>query len=316
MCTILPGIQADNSNNVQVTFIKTRYFSGPHKVGTFGEGRPIYGIHRCKGSIYVARDSTPHVEIYDARLNNNRKGNLSVTGMKGPYDLVGNAKARSLFIADWLDTADITTVSTKAQNQVARFPINGDALDVVGLAAATMSSDSDVIVTCSRSMKIKEFKKSGTLVRQVQLPSEITQPRHAIKLASGEGYAVCHGYGSDDQHRVCLVDNAGNVGDCFGNKAGDGPAHLDVCARVAEDDNQNILVADRNNKRVILLSNRNGKLKFEQEVVRKMDGLNGPYRILIDGPVLYVVDNTVDKDGSAVSARVVVFRVNDEELNF
>jgi len=126
---------------------------------------------------------------------------------------------------------------------------------------------------------------------------------------------VCHGYG-EDEHRVCLVSNTGVVQNCFGAKAGNGNAHLDVCSRIEEDDDGNFIVGDRNNKRVILVSKANGKLKFEQEIVRQGDGLNGPTRILKAGPVLYVVDNTVDKDGIAISGKVLSFRVSDGPTNF
>jgi len=313
--TILPGTDAEESSG-QSKNNDQPYYSAPHAVGSFGAGDPVYGIYRFKENLYLVRDSTTHVEVYDVHLRNDWKGKLMVDGMKGPYDLVGSDYSRTLFITDWFDSANITTVSTKSQNQVGRFSFNED-FTVVGLAATKQPSDSDVILTCSQTMKIKEYTKFGELKREVQIPSSITQPRHAIKLSSGEGYVVCHGYGADpEQHRVCLLGNTGTIKDCFGSMAGNGKEHIDVCSRVAEDDNQDILVADRNNKRIILLSNTNGKLKFKDELVTERDGLKGPTRILNDGPLLYVVDNLIDENGLAVSGKVLVFRMMDGRPNF
>ena len=294
---------------------KNSYYDVAKELGSFGAGAPIYGIYCYKDNVSIVRDSTEHVEIYEARRLHDWKGKLAVEGLKGPYDMVGNGASRSLFIMDWFDWANVTTVSTKAQNQVGRFSFD-EPFTVVGLAATSKSADSDVVVTCTQTLKVKEFTKFGQLVRQVSLPPEITQPRHTIKLSSGNGYAVCHGYGPDEKHRVCILDNTGKILDCFGNVAGKGQSQLDVCARIAEDKNQNLLVADRNNKRVILLSNNNGKLKFEQEIIKEGVGLSGPTRIVIDDPILYVVDNTIDKDGMAVSGKVFTFRVTDDLPNF
>jgi len=299
--------------------IDAAYYPVPRPVGSFGEGAPIYGIYRIKDNLTIIRDSATHVEVYDVRGRNDWIGKLEVAGMTGPYDMVGSDDSRSLFITDWFDWSNIATVSTKAQNQVGRFPL-GENFTVVGMAATksttTNTADSDVVVTCTQSLKIKEFTKFGEVVRQIQIPSGITQPRHTIKLTSGKGYAVCHGYGPVDKHRVCLLDNSGTETDCFGDVAGSGKDRLDVCARIAEDDNGDIIVADRNNKRVILLSNKNGKLKFVQEILREKDGLNGPIRVFIDGPILYVVDNTYDQDGLAIKGKVLAFRVKDGPTNF
>jgi len=316
LIVIMQSGTSANQNDDQNKAGNNGYFSKPRKVGLFGEGAPVYGVYRYKGSVYLVRDSSSYVEIYDARLRNDLKGNLTVDGMQGPYDLVGSDDSRSLFIMDWFDWGNVTTVSTKAQNQVNHFDIVDETFTVVGLTAVKQPSYCDVLLTCTQSRKIKEFTKLGELRREIQFPAEITQPRHTIKLSSGNGYVVCHGYGAEEKHRVCLLDNTGAVLDCFGNMAGRGPEQLDVCARVAEDDNGNILVADRNNKRVLLLSNQNGKLKFVQELVKEVDGLNGPTRIVIDWPILYVADNTINTDGIAVSGRVLVYRVRDGKINF
>jgi len=148
----------------------------------------------------------------------------------------------------------------------------------------------------------------GSLVKKVTL--DVAQPLHTIKLSSG-GYAVCHGYSNDQDHRVCLLDDNGKVLDCFGSTKGSGQDQLDVCANVAEDVDGNLLVADSNNQRVILLINKGGKLTFGRELVTKKDGLTGPSRILSYGPLLYIADNTLDVNGVGVSGRILVFRVRD-----
>jgi len=298
--------QLDNANDKE----GGAYFNVPKKVGQFGEGDPLYGIHHRKHMLYILRDLKSYVEVYDGQLKNDFIKNLQIDGLKLAYDFVGSEDCRSLFIADWMQKGNITTMSTKAQNDVKSFSIT-ETTDI-SLAPSYPSSDSDLIVTYTKAQKIKEYTRGGSLVREVKLPDEIVNPVQAIKLspAFGEGYAVCHGYGETDQHRVCLLSNTGEVTDCYGSNKGKGPDNLNICSRIAEDVDGNIIVADLNNKRIILLVKKNGKLRFGKEIVREIDGLQGPTRIATYGPLLYVVDNTMNKAGStAVSGRVLVYRV-------
>ena len=164
----------------------------------------MYGIHRYHNFLYVVRDSMPYVEVYDAQGSFSHLMNWTVPGMQGPYDMVGS-DFQNLVITDWYDAANITVVSTKVENTVWKFSI-GEPFTVVRLAE--INNEDYILVTCSATQKIKVFSKSGNLLYEVSIP-QIYQPRHSIKI--GEGYAVCHGWGTDQLHRVCLISSTGQI---------------------------------------------------------------------------------------------------------
>jgi len=79
-------------------------------------------------------------------------------------------------------------------------------------------------------------------------------PWHGVQLATGR-VVVCHGFGSNTLHRVCVVGDDGKVTCSYGDQRGSdvgqlyGPRHMAV-----DKDSQFIFVADYNNRRVPLLS--------------------------------------------------------------
>jgi len=267
-------------------------------LGSFGEGAPVYGVYRVKSSVYAIRDSTPYIETFSAFGGNSQLKNVTVNGMQGPYDMVGIGH-QDLFILDWFDWANVTVFGLKSSGGASYFSLQESVYTSVALSA----SNQEVIATCSQPQKIKEFSPTGQLLKEIYV--NVTQPRHTVKLRGGAGYVMCHGYGTDQLHRVCHLDNTGVILNCYGSTNGSGVGHLDVPSRVLEDDEGHILVADLNNKRVVQLS---PKLTYIRDLVTSADGLQGPYRLLLDGPLLYVADNTVT-GGLATAGRILTFKI-------
>ena len=66
-------------------------------------------------------------------------------------------------------------------------------------------------------------------------------------------FLVCQA-GGNDLHRVCLIDNRGNLIKSFGSIEESGNANLSDPYRLVVDRNGFILVADYSNNRVVLLN--------------------------------------------------------------
>ena len=54
---------------------------------------------------------------------------------------------------------------------------------------------------------LREYTGSGQLVREISLPTDVTEPQHALQL--GSQFVVSH---AGTLHRVCLLGQDGQVG--------------------------------------------------------------------------------------------------------
>ena len=170
-----------------------------------------------------------------------------------------------------------------------------------------MNAEHHLIVTCRIVRKIKEFSPRGDLLRDVTLPDDVINPRHAIQLTSGQ-FVVCHGVRDDPIHRVCKISS--DVRDLLhahGGQPGSATGQYDVPCHLAADDNEFVFVVDPNNRRVTLLS---PTLEYKRQVV-SCDRVKWlPHGLCLDVQRrrLYVAEIEF-KDGEFTAGRVVVFSV-------
>jgi len=159
----------------------------------------------------------------------------------------------------------------------------------------------NLIVTCRRVRKIKEFSPRGDLLRDVTLPDDVTNPWHAIQLTNGQ-FIVCHGERDDPVNRVCKVSEDGGHINSHGGQPGSNIGQYDVPFQLAVDDNEFVFVVDYN-RRVTLLS---PTLGYKRQVVSGDQFSWKPDRLCVEVQRrrLFVAENEYkDKD----RGRVLVF---------
>jgi len=84
-------------------------------------------------------------------------------------------------------------------------------VDDIGYGAViSVTSSHDVLVMCDKCNKLKLFSTDGLLRMIVDLQPDIVHVTSAIELMPGH-YLVTHGKGSDNLHRVCLVNSEGKI---------------------------------------------------------------------------------------------------------
>jgi len=170
----------------------------------------------------------------------------------------------------------------------------------------SLSLRHNVLVTCGRVRKIKEFSTDGHLLREVVLPDDVVSPWHAVQLSSGE-FIVCHGNRDDPLHRVCLVSSDGHIVKSFGGPQGSSSHEMDVPYRLAVDENEFVFVVDVNNRRVLLLS---PSLTPVRQVVSHEQLTWFPVAVHLDvnRQHLYVADDK-NEDSKLTAGQVFVFSV-------
>jgi len=170
----------------------------------------------------------------------------------------------------------------------------------------SVNADHNLIVTCNKVRKIKEFSPRGDLLRDVTLPDDVINPGHAIQLTSGQ-FVVCHGDLDDPIHRVCKISLDGCIVQSHGGQPGSNVGQYKVPNHLAVDDNEFVFVVDVINRRVTLLS---PTLDYISQVVSRDLFRWWPHTLCLDvqGRRMYVIDNEW-KDGKPTAGRVVVFSV-------
>ena len=123
---------------------------------------------------------------------------------------------------------NILFVATYAPGVIHRIPlqssqsVNGNSWSV-GVTQSTLSSVyvemGNILVSCYRLNKLMEYKTTCQLVREIPLQQDITNPTHAVQL-DNDRFLVCH---VGNLHRVCLVDNKGQLIKSYGRAPRSGP---------------------------------------------------------------------------------------------
>jgi len=275
---------------------------------TLPEGEPVFGVTSLDNQFYLLRcKPSEQIEVYDVDsyclqhcLNVPRCGTV--------YDMVACGHNHCIYVAD---TSRIHKVDLPG-GAVRRWSVNeGSGLlskwsvnEGSGLLSLTVTVVAhNVLVTCCKVRKIKEFTTDGQLVREIVLPQHVSSPLHTVQLSSGD-LVVCHGNRGDPLHRVCLIGSDGQVVKSHGGPPGAGKQQVNLPLHMAVDGNDFIFVADPNNQRVLLLS---PTLTYIRDVVSSEQLKWRPSRLSLDVQRrrLYVADDEI-KDGKYTAGRVIV----------
>jgi len=267
-------------------------------VHTLPEGEPVAGVTSLAGEVYVLRaKARDQVEVYDV-ITYRLLRLLNAPDIRAFTDMTSCEHYRCLYISDpvveCIHRLDV-------EGAVTRWAVNDQARGL------SVNAAHNVLVTCWKVRKIKEFSSHGDLLRELTLPEDVVHPLHTIQTHDFE-FIVCHGDVGDAVHRVCKISEDGrDILLSHGGQRGSGISRYYLPARLAVDKNEFVFVVDVNNWRVKLLS---PTLDYMRQVVSRDKLRWSPGRLYLDTERrrLYVADNEY-KDGKYTAGRVVVFTV-------
>ena len=268
-------------------------------IQTLPEGEAVRAMTSLNSHLYLLRNkSSEQIEVYD--IDSYRLLHcLTVPELGEVDDIVACGHYCCAYISDFTHDS-IHRVALPDAALITNWPVNDTP---VGLSITVTHN---VLVSCWKVRKIKEFNTDGQLLHGLTLPEDVLSPRHTLQLSSGE-FIVCHGLPSDQLHRVCLTGSDGSVVKSYGGPKGSGRQQMDVPVHLAVDRNEFVFVVDLNNCRVLLLS---PMLTYVREVVSRKQLRWKPLRVHLnsDRGRLYVADNEL-KEGKWATGRVVVVSV-------
>lgn len=241
------------------------------------------------------------VEVYDS-VDFNFICKWTLKELDVPVDIASCSGNHCLYIMDWADSGH--------PSKVIRVDPQGTLIlkwsTVGGQGRLSVTSESNLILTIYEENKLIEYSPDGHLIREIRLSSNagIVHTLHAIKLDSGQ-FVVSHGDDVSDLHRVCIVDEDGNVRRSFGGQKGSAIGQLNPPIYLAVDRKSGfVMVTDLWNHRVLLLDSN---LEFKREILTKRKhGIRLPFRISLDDSNgrLFVADNEWE---SEIDGRILIF---------
>jgi len=248
----------------------------------------INGLTILNDELFVISRKSSEIEVFHAqKLTFCRR--LKRKGLVDPLDIVACNRSKRLYIMDY-KTAD---------QPKTMFVVNsyGKLLTKVrtgfDYGRLSITEDSNVILTVFWTGKLNVYSADGQLLTEMKLPPDVVHPRHAIRLANGD-FVVSHGYFDEEVHGVCIVGTNGEVKKSYIGTNGSAAGEINIPNYLAVDKDGFVLVADRRNNRVLLLS---PDLKFEREILSKSTySERYTTRVLFNesSSRLMVVDNAFD----------------------
>ena len=199
------------------------------------------------------------------------QSSISVEGLYYPCHMAGSGNI--LCVCDTYGKVYCVELSTKSSSS---WSANDGSV-----TSLSMNMHGNLLVTIEKTNKVVEFTPGGIQQREIVLRDGVVKPQHAIQL-NDDKFLVCQSDGSN-LHRVCYVDNNGRILKSYGITRGSGKGQLDKPCRMVVDRRGFVLVADSENKRVVIL---NGELEYVKEL--RLQSKDPVGDICLRGGKLYV----------------------------
>jgi len=245
-----------------------------HVIHGIDEGRYLYltGLTSLGNDMFVVRtDESEQVEVYDA-MTFTLYRRLSVPGLGRSYGLAACASNKCLYASDGIH-ACVHRVELTGSNAVTKWSVGR------GPRGLTVNSAKNVVVLIGGEHKLQEFTTHGTLLQTIQLQPDIECPEQVIELTSGQ-FVISYGHYGTYRHRVCLLDVHGAVVQSYGDAPGSDLTQLNEPMGLTVDKRGNILVADWDNSRLLVIDR---SLTSAHEMSVSVDGgLQGPSSLWYD----------------------------------
>jgi len=227
----------------------------------------VSGVTSLDDDVFIVRFLIPQVEVYDA-VTFTLQHCLSLPG-RHSQGLAVCASNKCLYASDYRN-ACVHRVELTGSNAVTKWSVGQQP------AGLTVNSAKNVVVVIQEDHKLQEFTTHGTLLQTIQLRADIRCPSQVVQLSNGQ-FVISHGV---THSRVCLLDVHGAVVRSYGGTPGSDLTKLDRPRGLTVDKYGNILVADRDNNRLLVLER---SLTSAHEMSVSVDGgLKYPFSLWYD----------------------------------
>jgi len=223
--------------------------------------------------VFVVRYDSLNVEVYDAETFTHQP-DLRVPGL-GSYTegLAACASRRCVYLSEGYSGSVHRIgleVSLFGKKAVKKWAANK------GSAGLSVNKEHNLVVACHDSNRLDEYTTDGKLERGIRMQAGVTHPWHAVQLSTGH-YVVsqCTSPGV-----VSVVGVDGQVVSNYGQSETSDVGQMKYPSSLAVTKNEDILVADKGNNRILSIVRSTGCV---QELALSVDGgIQAPMGLCLD----------------------------------
>jgi len=208
--------------------------------------------------VLVGRYNSQQVEVYDVETFTLQR-HIAVPGLLWPYALAAcSVNMYCIYASNWYSDI-VHRVELSGSNAVKKWSVAGSP------ACLSVNKAHNLVVTCCNENKLQEYTTYGSLVKEICLQAGVTSPWHAVQLSTGD-YVVsqCTSPGV-----ISVVGVDGQVIHSYGQSQTSDVGQMKHPTSLAVTKNDNILVADEDNNRILSIIRSTG---FVKELALSVDG--------------------------------------------
>jgi len=241
-----------------LTAVKCRVPSLTHVIPSQGRDN-VTAVTSLDDNVFVVRfGSQQQVEVYDAGTFTLQR-HITVDGL-GAYTpgMTACDRNKCLYLSSYRNN-NVHRVELSGSNAVKKWSV---ADSPRGLS---VNIAHNLVVACRGANKLQEYTTHGSLVREICLHAGVTDPWQAVQLSTGD-YVVSQ-YTSPGVVSVVGVD--GQVVHSYGQSQTSDVGQMKRPSDLAVTKNDNILVAEWDNNRILSINRSTGCI---QELALSVDG--------------------------------------------
>jgi len=236
---------------------------------TLGRGQCVTAMTSLNDEVFILRWTIRQVLVYDARTFALQRS-ISIPSANCLWGLAACAHHKCLYVSDGVCNSFIHRVELSDGNPLTTWSV---ASSPRGLS---VNDAHNVVVACYGANKIQEYTTHGTLVREISQEACVMSPFHAIELSTG--HYVVSKFMSPGAVSVVGLDGQVVTSYCPSITSDVGTMLYPKSLAVTK--NENILVVDRDNDRILLI---NHSLSTAQQLdLPVSDELHVPWSLCLD----------------------------------
>jgi len=239
-----------------------------HVIASQG-GDSVYAVAVIDDDVFILRLNSQRVEVYDAATFALQR-HITVPELgSAALGMTACARHKCLYLSDYHNTS-VHRVELSGSNAVNKWSV------AKGPYGLSVNIAHNLVVACYDANKLQEYTTHGSLVREICLQAGVTKPLHAIQLSTGD-YVV-------SQHTspgvVSVVGVDGQVVHSYGQSQTSEVGQMNRPTCLAVTKNDDILVADLSNNRILSINRSTGCV---QELALSVDGgMQQPLGLCLD----------------------------------
>jgi len=251
-----------------LTAVKSSVPTLTHVIASQDRGN-VGAVTLLDDDVFVVRyNSQGQVEVYDAGTFTLRR-HITVHGLGTVTSGVTACdRNKCLYLSNYYNNS-VHRVELSGSNAKKMWTVSSNPRGL------SVNIAHNLVVACRDANKLQEYTTHGSLVREICLQPGVTKPWHAIQLSTGD-YVVSQW----SPGVVSVVGKDGQVVHSYGQSQTSDVGQMKSPTSLAVTKNDNILVADHINNRILSINRSTGCV---QELTLSVDGgIQGPLGLCLD----------------------------------